>query len=322
MPSTQVDVSIVLTSWNVRDLLRDCLHSVYEKTAGLTYEIIVVDDGSTDGTREMVQREFPEVTLIVLGKNVGFVKANNHGVQVAAGKYVLLLNTDTLLVNNAIKILVDFLETHPEAGACGGWLRNPDMTSQISFGDFPSFHQAVVDAFFLNDFFPKARLPNRGKYPDDSITEPVEVDYVTGADILIRKDLIDRIGLFDEYFRAYCEETEFCYRVKHQVKKKVYFVPEAQIIHLGGMSYQKYHRYQIQLMYSSYNKFLRKHHGRVYSFATRTLYAWHYFVKMTVRLMHYLFALSHEREVKRNNFLNACYSFRYSLLPTEQFGSR
>ncbi len=313
-----VDVSILITSWNGRDLLRECLRSVRDKTRGISYEIVVVDDGSTDGTPEMLRNEFPSVRLLVSKKNEGFVKANNRGVQQTSGKCVFLLNTDTVLVNNAIKILFDFLESHPEAGACGGWLKNRDLASQVSYGSFPSLSQALVDALFLNDLFPKAHFPNRGVFPDDRIRTPIEVDYITGADILIRRELIDQIGLFDENFRAYCEETEFCYRVRHYAKKKVYFVPEAQIIHLGGMSYIKYRQHQLQLMYSSYNKFLRKHHGAVYSFATRTLYAWHYFVKMVVRLVRYLFAPRNRREEQRNVLLNAWYSVRYSLIPSEE----
>lgn len=316
--SNHPDVSILITSWNGCDLLRNCLHSVYEKTAGLTYEIIVVDDGSTDGTAEMIRREFPEVKLIVLEQNVGFAKANNRGVKVATGRYVLLLNTDTLLLNNAVKTLVDFLETHPETGACGGWLLNSDMSSQVSFGTFPSFHQAIVDALFLNDLFPWAHLPNRGVCPDSSITEPIEVDYVTGADILIRKDLIDQIGLFDERFQAYCEETDFCYRLKHEANKKVHFVPQARLIHLGGMSYNKFPEYQACLQYSSYHKFLTKHHGAAYSFLTRFLYAWHYFVKMIVRFLRYLLSSQETKEDRKRQWLTAWYIVHYSLAPNEK----
>jgi GT2 family glycosyltransferase len=319
MNVTQPDVSIVLTNWNVRDLLRDCIRSIYDKTQGVSYEIIVVDDASTDGSVEMLRNEFPDVKLIINDKNLGFAKANNRGVQFAKGRYILLLNTDTLLINNAIKILFDFLEGHQDVGVCGGWLKNEDLTSQVSFGNFPSFSQAVIDALFLNDLFPKAGLPNRGVLPREAMNSPMEVDYVTGADILIRKELIDKLGLFDERFRIYCEETDFCYRVKHEAKKKVYFVPEAQIIHFGGMSYSRLRKYQIQLHYSSYNKFLTKHHGKVYAFCTRTLYAWQFLVKMIVRFFRYIFASRQKREEKKIYLLNSWYVVRYSLAPNEEF---
>ena len=317
--SQQPDVSIVFTNWNTRDYMRDCIHSVKEKTTGLTYDIIVVDDGSTDGSVEMLRSEFPEVTVVVNEKNLGVAKAYNRGVAKATGKYVQMLNTDMILINNAIKILYDFLETHPEAGACGGWLRNRDMTSQISYGNFPSFGQAIVDALFLNDLFPRAGFPNRGAIPPETLKDPFPSEYVTGASMLIRRDIIDRMGFFDEKFTSYCEETDFCYRVEHQEKVKIYFVPAAQIIHFGGASFSKVRKYQTQLQYSGYNKFLTKHHGSMYSLFTRLLYAWHYFVKMIVRYLQYLLAPTDRKEVKRNYFLNSWYAVRYAIIPNETF---
>ncbi|HZY11029.1 MAG TPA: glycosyltransferase family 2 protein [Bacteroidota bacterium] len=316
--SNQPDVSIILTSWNVRELLRESINSIYEMTRDVEYEIIVVDDASADGTAAVVRKEFPNAKLLVNEKNLGYAKSNNLGAEISNGRYVLLLNSDTLLINNAIKILIDFLDKHSDVGVCGGWLRNKDMTSQVSYGDFPSFYQAIFDALFLNDLFPGANFPNRGRYPNNKVSEPMEVDYITGADILIRKELIDRLGLFDERFHIYCEETDFCYRVKYIANMKVYFVPEAQIIHLGGMSYKTLRKYQIQLQYSSYNKFLTKHYGPIYSFCTRVLYAWQHFVFMVVRYLKYLLASSDKKAEKKNYWLNSWYVVRYSLAPNEQ----
>ncbi|MBI3192854.1 MAG: glycosyltransferase [Ignavibacteriae bacterium] len=314
-----LDISVVYTNWNVRDLMRESILSLYRNTKDVTFDIIVVDDASTDGSAEMIKNEFPEIKLIVNAQNEGFSKTNNKGAKSAQGKYLLLLNTDTLLIDNSIKVLFDFLEANPEVGVCGGWLKNPDLTSQVSYGWFPSFSQAIIDAFFLNDFFPYAKFLNRGVIPDGSVLEPIEVDYVTGADILIRRDIINQIGLLDEHFRAYCEETDFCYRVKHRLKKKIFFIPNAQIIHYGGISYSKVRKYQIQLMSSSYDKFLTKHHNKFYSFCTRVLYAWHHGVKMVSRFIKFLWASSERKEERWNYFLNAWYLVRYSLFPDEQF---
>ncbi|HTY01715.1 MAG TPA: glycosyltransferase family 2 protein [Bacteroidota bacterium] len=308
-------VSILITNWNCRDVMRDSLRSVYDKTMDVAYEIIVVDDGSVDHSVEMLAKEFPDVKVAVNERNLGFVRSNNKGLHLANGRYVLLLNTDTILVNNAIKVLTDFLDTHPDAGACGGWLKNPDMTSQLSYGDFPSFHQAVVDALFLNDLFPRAGFPNRGVIPWRVAGSPQEVDYVCGAVLLVRKELVDRIGLFDEEFRAYCEETDLCYRIRHWEDLKIWFVPEAEIIHLGGVSYRKFEKRQLQLQYDSYNKFLRKHHNAVYSLFTRVLYAWHYAVKSVARFVFFLLANKEQREQSWKYFLKAAYAVRYSLLP-------
>ena len=317
--SQQPEISIVFTNWNTRDYMRDCIHSVAEKTKELTYEIIVVDDGSTDGSVEMLRKEFPQVKVIINERNLGVAKAYNRGVAQVRGRYVQMLNTDMILLNNAIKILYDFLESHPEAAACGAWLRNRDMSSQISYGNFPSLSQALVDAFFLNDLFPRAGFPNRGAIPRETMTTPFETEYVTGASMLIRKSVIDDLGFFDERFTSYCEETDFCYRLKTLAKLKLYFVPEAQIIHFGGASFSKVRKYQTQLQYSSYHKFLTKHHGRVYSFITRLFYAWHYCVKTIVRFIQYLFATPGSKEVKKNYYLNSWYVVRYSIITNETF---
>jgi hypothetical protein len=317
--SHQLDVSVVFTNWNTRDFMRDCINSVREKTQGLTYEIIVVDDGSTDGSVEMLQREFPDVKIVVNEKNLGVAKAYNRGVAQAQGRYIQMLNTDMILVNNAIKILHDFLENHPEAGACGAWLRNRDMTSQVSYGNFPSFSQALIDALFLNDLFPRAGFPNRGIIPLETMNTPFETEYVTGASMLIRKNIVDEMGFFDETFTSYCEETDFCYRMKHYKKLKLYFVPAAQIIHFGSASFSKVRKYQTQLLYSGYNKFLTKHHGSVYSFFTRLLYCWPYFIKMIFHLVQYLIFNDNNKEQKKTKLLNSCYNVRYSIFTNETF---
>jgi GT2 family glycosyltransferase len=312
-------VSVIYTTWNARDLLRQSMNSLREQTAGIPYEVIVVDDASTDDTAGMVRAEFPDVTLLVNEKNSGFAKANNTGVASARGRYIFLLNNDTVLKQNVIKVCVDFLEGRDDAGVCGCRLKSPDGTSQVSFGNYPSFHQALADALFLNDLFPHAGFPKRGAFPEPWMTAPVEVDYVTGAAIMIRKSLIDQIGMFDEIYRSYSEETDFCYRVTHVAGRKVFFLPGAEVIHLGGWSYRNMRKYQIQLMFSSYDKFLRKYHGALYSFCTRVLYAWQNIVKMAVRFVRYLVAAGSARQEKKKYFLLAWYSVRYSLAPDERF---
>ena len=267
------DVSIVFTQWNVRDMLRDCLHSVKEKTRGLTYEIIVVDDGSTDGSADMVRAEFPDVILCVNPANIGVAKSYNKGVALARGRFVQMLNTDMILVNNAIRILLDFLEGHPEAGACAGKLRNRDMTTQVSFGSFPGILQAFAEAFAMKHLLPFVRWPQAGVCPDESIVTPTEAEYLSGADMLIRREVIDRIGFFDERYTSYCEETDFCYRIRHQTHWRLFYVPQAEIIHFGGQSFSAIPEYRLRLMYSGYNKFFTKHHGKVYSLTARLLYA-------------------------------------------------
>lgn len=308
-------LSILITNWNGEDVLRDCLQSVYEKTTGLPFEVIVVDDASTDQSVEMVRKEFPHARLIINSVNVGFVKANNRGVSSVRGKYVLLLNSDTLFIDNALKILTDFMESHPEVGVCGGWLKNREFTSLVSYGSYPSLRQSLVDALFLNDLFPNRGLPNRGVRPSGLVQEPIDVEYITGADLLIRKTLIDKLGLFDERFSAYCEETDLCYRVKHEAHRAIRFVPAAVIIHLEGTSYNKLGKRKMKIYHRSTNLFLEKHHGRFYALCTRIVYSLMHGVKLITRCAGYL-AAPHDRKLeKRDQMLDTLYAIRYSLFP-------
>jgi GT2 family glycosyltransferase len=308
-------VSVIITNWNGRGVLHECLRSVYERTSGIAFEVIVVDDASSDDSVTMVTTRFPQARLVVNDRNLGFVRSNNRGLLAASGRYVLLLNSDTVLLNNALRILAEFLDHHPEVGACGGWLRNPDLSSQMSYGDFPSLHQAIVDGLFLNDLFPGLRLPNRTVIPRRTAVAACEVNYICGADLFVRKDLVDRIGLFDERFQAYCEETDLCYRISHDEGLKVCFVPDAQIVHLGGVSYEKLGRRRLQLQYNSYDKFFRKHHGHAYAVVTRALYAWHYAVKALVRSVYFLMSRQSEKERYRTQVLRAVFAVWYSVFP-------
>ena len=308
------DVSIVFTQWNVRDMLRDCLHSVKEKTKGLTYELIVVDDGSTDGSADMVRTEFPEVILCVNATNMGVAKAYNKGVALARGRYVQMLNTDMLLVNNAIRILLDFLEGHPEAGACAGKLRNRDMTTQISYGAFPGFLPAFADAFGLRHLLPFVRWPQAGVCPGEEIVTPIEAEYLSGADMLIRREVIDRIGFFDERYTSYCEETDFCYRMRHETPWRLFYVPQAEIIHFGGQSYSAIPEYRLRLMYSGYNKFFTKHHGKIYSLIARSLYALQFARLWVVARCKFLVARDPD---SRAMITVSAWHIKYALFPQE-----
>ncbi len=306
-------ISFLIASYNTAALLDECLASVFAQTR-TSFEVIVVDDGSTDGSPALVREKYPQVRLFVNEKNVGFVRTNNIGVRHARGQYVLLLNSDTRLLNDAASSLASYLDREPAVGACGGCLKNPDGTNQISFGSFPSFTQAATDALFLSDLFPRAGFPKIGASPEDPPAGPKRVDYISGADLMVRRELVEQLGLFDELFEAYCEEVDLCYRLLH-AGYQIAFVPDAQIIHYGGASYGKLGERRIRIQYQSYDKFLTKHHGRFYALVTRILYAWRFALKFLARTVRALVAPAAAREASWSMVRDALYVVRYSLAP-------
>lgn len=272
-----------------------------------------MDDCSSDRSVNLVQSEYPDIKLIINRTNMGFARSNNLGVRHATGAFILLLNTDIMLLNNAISIMHDHLENHLDVGACGAWLKNPDGSSQLSYGHYPSLLEALMNVFFLNDLFPTLGLPNKGVRPFVRDFTPRNVDYVSGAALMTRKNIIDEIGLFDEQFFMYCEETDFCFRVKKERKLKISFLPEAQIIHYGGMSFQNLQKHRIRLQYQGFNTFLIKHHGNLYAIVVRCMYAWHYLMKMTIRSFYFVFAPKKDRKEALILLKNTWYTFRYSI---------
>lgn len=229
-------ISIILVSYNTKDLTNQAIHSIYEKTKNINFEIIVIDNNSHDETVCDIKKNFKEVILIENPVNSGFGVANNIASEIAQGEYLFFLNTDTILLNNAIKILSDFLDLNPNIGAAAGNLYNLDLHPATSINRvFPGILNEI-DLFFFNllskVFFQKNVLFNH------SNSAIVFKGNLSGADLMIRKDLFDAIGKFDNDFFMYYEETELL----HRVCEKGYFVasiPEAMIIHLEGASENK-----------------------------------------------------------------------------------
>jgi GT2 family glycosyltransferase len=232
-------LSIVIVSWNVREDLRECLQSLLrEKGSRLEsgeIEIIVVDNASTDGTAEMVNLEFPQVKLLVNPQNLGYTKANNIGINHSRGKYILLLNPDTIVHQGALQALIDCAESHPEAGIIGAKLLNPDGSVQRSARSFPDIGAGLFRNTFLGRLFPNNPFVRRYLLTDFGYDEVREVDWVSGAAMLVRRDLIERIGGLDERFWAYCEDVDLCWRA-WQAGYKVLFCPNAVITHKVGRS--------------------------------------------------------------------------------------
>ena len=245
-----MDVSIIIVNYKTPDLVIDCIKSVKEKTQGLSYEIIVVDNDSQDGSLEQIEAAFGKsIQIIDSGSNLGFGKANNLGAQYATGKYLFLLNSDTVLINNAIKILFDYIEAHQDVGVVGGNLYTEELTPSVSYdSEFDeiadikakaSWHRIVcdlvvrqIDRRIKNAKYRQHRI--YGKYFNFS-NRPKSVAYIFGADMMIRKQIFDQVQGFDKRFFMYSEEEEMTWRIQQQGYKSVN-VPDAKIVHYNGSS--------------------------------------------------------------------------------------
>jgi GT2 family glycosyltransferase len=228
-----MDLSIVIVSYNSVHLLGRCLSSIRAQTVGLSYEIIVVDNRSSDGTLTMLRTEWPAVRLIACEVNHGFAAGNNIGIHEAKGEMILLLNPDTEILNGAIQQAVLFMAGRPAAGIIGCMLRLPDGSVQQSVRSFPSVLNLFSEASFLYLAFPRSRIFGRYYMTFFDYTSGGEVDWVSGAFFLIRRTVLETVGLLDERFFMYSEEMDLCYRAK-QAGFKVYYTPSAAVAHFWG----------------------------------------------------------------------------------------
>ncbi len=230
-----MDVSIIIVNWNTRDILRNCLTSVYAETKDIEFEVIVIDNASTDDSPEMVVKEFPKATIIENSQNKGFAAANNQGLAIVRGRYVLLLNSDTVVLDGAITRSVTFSDAHPEAAVAGCRVLNPDKALQPTCFMFPSTLNMLLLSSYLYKLFPKSKFFGRERMTWWDRNNIREVDVVTGCFMMVRRAAIKQVGMMDEQFFMYGEETDWCYRFK-QAGWKILFTPIAEIIHLGEAS--------------------------------------------------------------------------------------
>jgi GT2 family glycosyltransferase len=271
------DVAVIVVSWNVRDYLVDCLQSVNADLyrAGLRGKIWVVDNGSNDGTPEVIRSLFPNVVLIANDNNPGFGAANNQGMRAAMvhdPRYLFFLNPDTLVRPGAFGALVSYLDAHPEAGMVGPRLIYGSGRFQHSAFAFPGIRQLMFEFLPL-----PARLyetPLNGRYPRRSYrTAAFSIDHPLGAAMMVRRDVAEATHGFDESFFMYCEEIDWCWRIR-EAGWEIYTIPSAEIIHYGGESTKQIHSESIVNLWESRARFYRKHHDNVrLRLAQRIVYA-------------------------------------------------
>lgn len=255
-----IDLSVVIVSYNVKYFLRQCLQSVARAMEGLNVEVWVVDNASIDGSVEMVREEFPWVKLIANSTNLGFAKANNQAIRLAAGRHILLLNPDTIVQEDTFRVVVDFLDSHPEAGAVGvKIIDGQGRFSPDSRKDLPSAWNIFCKLSGLYKLFPKSKV--FGRYhltflPEDEIM-PVPV--LSGAFMAIPKAVLNKVGLLDERFFMYAEDIDLCYRIL-KAGYQNYYVPTTQIVHFKGESTKSRSLNYVLTFYKASLQFVQKHY--------------------------------------------------------------
>lgn len=281
------DISIIIVNLNTRALLKACLDSVVAEGSDLSLDLIVIDNGSTDGSIEMIRSGFPQVTLRINPTNEGFAKPNNDGMRIATGRYMFLLNSDTVVKPGAFEKLKSHLDAHPEVGVCGPMLLYPDGRLQRSVCSFHTLWTHMCDMLALDKLLPRTRLFGGGEmttFPyDESRTQ--EVDSLMGAAVLLRREVWEQVGGFDERFTIYYNEMDWFIRVKEK-GWKIFYVHDAQIIHHRGATAAIVNREftYFDEMYANTLLFFQKHYGRwavvayklllVVGFIPRTILWW------------------------------------------------
>ncbi len=304
-----IDLSVVIVNWNVMAFLERCLSSIYAclqsssptgEPDTLQCEVIVVDNASTDGSPAMVRQRFPAVNLIVCDTNLGFTKANNVGIAHSSGRYILLLNPDTEVTGNAFSTMVSYMDQCPDVGALGPKLLFPDGRIQSSRRRFPTLATAFLESTILQQWCPHNRVLQHYYVQDRSDDEEQDVDWVTGACLLIRRQAWEQVGPLDEDFFMYSEELDWCRRLK-KAGWRVVYIPWAEIIHHEGQSSSQVVPARHLYFQSSKVRYFRKHHGLLAGEILRFFLLATYVYQLLMESLKWL--VGHKRPLRRERIV-------------------
>lgn len=290
-----VDLSIVIVSWNVKDLLRRCLASIAQTSASLACEVFVVDNASEDGSPQMVASEFPHTILIANTANLGFTRGNNQALRRAQGRYALLLNPDAELTAGALQTMTGYLDAEPHSGVVGPQLVFPDGRIQSSRRRFPSAQTLFVESTILQRRLAQSTMLQNYYVKDRPDDATQDVDWLVGACLMVRRAAIEQVGLLDERFFMYSEEMDWCLRLKRAGWRVVY-LPAARVIHHEAGSSEQVKAAQQIYFHSSKVAYAAKHFGRPQAEALRLFLLLTYLLQSAEEGLKWL--LGHKRALR------------------------
>jgi len=258
-----IEVSIVIVNYNTKEMLCECLNSLVSELRDIEHEVIVVDNASTDGSQEMVKRDFPKVNFVQNNENVGFPRANNQVLLTCRGEYVMLLNPDIVVLSGSIRKMVDFLNKHREYGAVGPKIVTPDGTIQVGCASsFPTLWKMFFELTQLSCVFHRNSIFGSWKMTYWDHLDSRDVECLLGAAFMMRRAVLNEIGLLDEHM--YVEDDDLCFRIR-KAGWKIRYLSTAEIVHVGGASLKRspkfYHHYQIA--WHGLWHFFKKHKGAI-----------------------------------------------------------
>ena len=280
-----MDLSIIIVNYNTKQLTLDCIASVYASSTTYSYEIILVDNHSSDATVEAVEQQFPNVKIIRNLTNTGFAKANNQGMQIASGRYILLLNSDTIVQPDTFQTMLRYMDEHPETGASGCKVILPGGSlDKACKRGFPTPSASFYYAFGISKLFPKNPRLNQYQLGHLDPNESYPVDCLVGAFMLVRSEVIQEIGGLDETFFMYGEDIDWCYRIK-QAGWGIYYYPHTYIVHYKGGSAKRRPRKIIYEFHRAMWVFHHKHYHKQYNFFTNAAVYTGIGLKLTLSLI-------------------------------------
>jgi GT2 family glycosyltransferase len=252
-----MDLSIIIVSWNTQEILADCLASIYANPPGGVFEVLVVDNASSDGTTEMVHQSFPQVRLVESSENLGFARANNLAISLAKNpRYILLLNPDTIVYPESLHKLISFMDENPKVGAAGPRMLNPDGSLQTSCYTAPTLARECARMFHLGWI-----LPNTCYHMEKwDLGKRRDVDIIQGACLILRNTALEQVGLLDDNFFIYSEDFDLCFRIQ-KAGWRLVWLPEAEVMHYGAQSTGQVSAEMFLHLYRAKMKFMRKHYG-------------------------------------------------------------
>lgn len=277
------DCSIIIVNYKDYKMIDNCIESIVQHTEGVEYEIIIVDNASEGEDIDRLSDKYQCAKIIKNKENLGFAAANNQGIGIARGKYLLLLNNDTIFLENSLKKIIDFARSKQDDLALGCKILNADKSRQVSVWDFDNVMNSISESLFIYKLFPTSKLLNRFYLNYVDVKEPVEVDAVKGCFLFCPTDTAKRLSGLDERFYFYMEETDFCFRLKKS-GGKVYFFPNTEIIHLDGASTENVQWFKFKNQTTAKIQFFQKHVSGLKFFLLLFLYYLGIFLRVFVYL--------------------------------------